>query len=134
MYYHLEEATIINIYAASIKYYQQENNYRGAWLELNSQYAVDDIWKVEINIKYNWLHTSFFWGRNNVTLEKFIAQHWNAYASIQKFAEHVAFQLPNKHKWVTYILHAILCKYSLLLLSMALMRNDAEDNGKMNDF
>ena len=36
-------------------------------------------------------------GQSNFSLEKFIAQHCNAFVSMQACAEHIQYQLPNGH-------------------------------------
>jgi hypothetical protein len=48
-------------------------------------------------------------GQSNFTLERFIAQHRNAFVSMQVAAEHVTYQLPNEHSRVGYLLDAIQC-------------------------
>jgi predicted RNA-binding protein YlxR (DUF448 family) len=95
VYYTIEEATRTTSYAASIKPYQRAKNGRGAWLALKAQYAGNDKWQAEIKIKDDLLHTRVWKGQSNFSLEKSIAQHRNAYVSMQQCADHVAFQLPN---------------------------------------
>ena len=68
------------------------------------------------------------------TLEKFIAQHRNAFVSMSQCAAHVNFQLPNENTRVRYLLNAIECNYAPLQAAMALVRNDIAPTGKMNDF
>jgi hypothetical protein len=53
---------------------------------------------------------------------------------MQQCAEHVAFQLPNEHTRVTYLLDGIQCNDAPLQAAMALVRNDTDPTGKMNDF
>ena len=48
-------------------------------------------------------------GQSNFSLEKFIAQHRNAFISMEQCAEHVAFQLPNERTRVAYLLDGIQC-------------------------
>jgi hypothetical protein len=134
VYYYLEEATRTTSYAASIKPYQRAKNGRGAWLALKAQYAGNDKWQAEIKLKDDLLHTRVWKGQSNFSLEKFIAQHRNAYVSMQQCAEHVAFQLPNEHTRVTYLLDGIQCNDAPLQAAMALVRNDTDPTGKMNDF
>ena len=134
VYYHLEEATRTSSYAALIKPYQQAKNGRGAWLALKAQYAGNNMWHAEIKLKDDLLHTQEWKGKSNFSLEKFIAQHRNAFVSMQQCAEHVAFQLPNKHTRVTYLLDAIHCNDAPLQAEMELVRNDTGPAGKMNDF
>ena len=134
VYYNLEEATRTTSYTASIKPYQRAKNGRGAWLALKAQYAGNDKWQAEIKIKDDLLHTRVWKGQSNFSLEKFIAQHRNAYVSMQQCADHVAFQLPNEHTRVTYLLDAIQCNDAPLQAVMALVRNDTAPGGKMNDF
>lgn len=49
-------------------------------------------------------------------------------------ATHVNYQLPNENTRVTYLLDAIDCADAPLQAAMALVRNDTEPHGKMNDF
>jgi hypothetical protein len=53
---------------------------------------------------------------------------------MQHCADHDAFQLPNKLTRVTYLLDAIQCNDAPLQAAIALVRNDTEPGGKMNDF
>jgi hypothetical protein len=67
-------------------------------------------------------------------LEKFIAQHRNAFVSMTQCADHVPHQLPNERTRVTYLLDAIKCSDASLQAKMALVQSDDAANGKMNDF
>jgi hypothetical protein len=89
VYYKLEEATRATSYTASIKPYQGTNNGRGAWLALSNQYAGGDKWEAEINRHEQLLHTRIWKGQSKFTLERFIAQHRNAYVSMQAASNHV---------------------------------------------
>jgi hypothetical protein len=79
VYYKLEEATRTTSYAASIKPFQRTKNGRAAWLALTGQYAGPDKWEAEIKHQEQLLHTRVWKGQGNFTLEKFIAQHHNAF-------------------------------------------------------
>ena len=73
-------------YAASIKPYQKTKNERDAWLALSSQYAGKDKWEAEIKRYEQLLHTRMWKGQSNFALERFIAQHRNAFVSMQQAA------------------------------------------------
>ena len=88
VYFHLKEATRGTTYAASIKPYQQHKDGRGMWMVLMNQYAGDDKWKAEIKKQDDLLHTSIWKGQSSFLQEGFIAQHRNAYVSMQQCAEH----------------------------------------------
>ena len=103
-------------------------------MALKSQYAGDDKWESEIKIQDELLHTRVWKGQNNFSLEKFIAQHRNAFISMEQCAEHVAFQLPNERTRVAYLLDGIQCNDAPLQAAMALVRNDTGPTGKMSDF
>jgi hypothetical protein len=79
VYYKLEEATRATSYAASIKPYQRTKNGREAWLALSDQYAGKDKWEAEIKRHEQLLHTREWKGQSNFTLERFMAQHRNAF-------------------------------------------------------
>jgi hypothetical protein len=90
--YKLEEATRATMYAASIKPFQRTKNKRNAWLALSNQHAGNDKWEAEIKRHEQLLHTREWKGQSNFNLERFIAQHRNAYVSMQAAAKHVTCQ------------------------------------------
>jgi hypothetical protein len=134
VYYKLEEATRVTSYAASIKPYQQTKDGRGAWLALSKQYAGRDKGEAEINRHEQLLHTRIWKGQSNFTLEGFIAQHQSAYVSMQAAANHVMYQLPNKHSRVGYLLTAIQCSDTGLQAAMASIKTDQTPLGLQNNF
>ena len=134
VYYKLEEATRATSYAASIKLYQRTKNGREAWLALSSQYAGKDKWEAEIKCHEQLLHTRMWKGQSNFTLERFIAQHRNAFVSMQAAAKHVTYQLPNEHSQVGYLLDAIQCNDAGLQAVMASAKTYQAINGLRNDF
>ena len=60
-------------------------------------------------------------GQSNFPLQGFIAQHRNAFISMQQCAEHIAYQLPNEHTRVGYLLEGIQCPHLGLQAAMASM-------------
>jgi hypothetical protein len=50
------------------------------------------------------LHNRQWKGQSNFSLEKFMAQHHNAFVSMCQCAEHVTFQLPNERTMVFCLL------------------------------
>jgi hypothetical protein len=134
VYYKLEEATRATSYAASIKPYQRTKNGREAWLALSNQYAGRDKWEAEIKRHEQLLHTRLWKGQSNFTLERFIAQHRNAFVSMQAAAEHVTYQLPNEHSRVGYLIDAIQCNDAGLQAAMASVKTDQAVTGMRNDF
>ena len=134
VYYKLEEATRATSYAASIKPFQRTKNGRDAWLALSNQYAGKDKWEAEIKRHEQLLHTRQWKGQSNFSLDRFIAQHRNAFVSMQAAAEHVTFQLPNEHSRVGYLLDAIQCNDAGLQAAMASIKTDQTVNGMRNVF
>ena len=135
IYYALEEATRSTSYAASIKPFQRSKDGRGAYLAIRAQYAGRDKWETEIKRQDNLLHTRVWKGQGNFSLERFVAQHRNAYVSMTQCAQHVAFQLPNQHTRVGYLLDAIQTSDAGLQAAMAQVNSDdANPNGKRNNF
>ena len=61
-------------------------------------------------------------------------QHRNAFVSMQQCAEHVSYQLPNKHTQVGYPLEGIQCPHAGLQAAMASVRMDNGVDGMRNDF
>ena len=131
VYYKLEEATRATSYAASIKPYQRTKNGRDAWLVVSSQYAGNDKWEAEIKHHEQLLHTRMWKGQSNLTLERLIAQHRNAFVSMQAVAEHVTYQLQNEHSRVGCLLDAIQeCSNAGLQAAMASVKTDQSINSK----
>ena len=73
-------------------------------------------------------------GQSNFSLEKFIAQHRNAFVSMQACAEHIQYQLPNGHSRVGFLLDAIQTSDAGLRAAMASIRTDDGPDGMRNDF
>ena len=134
VYYHLEEATRGTSYAVSIKPFQRSKNGRGAWVALMNQYAGRDKWEAEIRRQDNLLHTWVWKGQSTFLLEGFIAQHQNAFVSMQQCTEHMEYQLPNSHTRVSYLLDSIQCSDTGLQAAMASVRTDDGPQGMRNDF
>jgi hypothetical protein len=134
VYYHLEEATRGTPYAATLKPYQRRKDGRNALLSIRSQYAGKDKWDAEIKRQDDLIHTRKWKGQNNFSLEKFIAQHRNAFVSMQQCAEHVSFQLPNELTRVGYLIDAIESSDAGLQAAMAQIATDDGPNGKRNNF
>ena len=134
VYFHLEEATRGTSYAASIKPFQKVKDGRGAWKALTSQYAGKDKWEAEIKRQEQLLHTRIWKGQSNFSLENFISQHRNAYVSMQASAEHVQYQLPNKHSRVGFLLKAIQCSDPGLQAAMASIKTDNGPEGIRDNF
>ena len=119
VYYALEEVTRSTSYAASMKPFQRTKNGRGALQALTNQYAGNDKWEAEIRKQDDLLHTRVWKGQSNFPLEGFIAQHRNAFVSMQQCAEHIAYQLPNELTRVGYLLEGIQCSDPGLQAAMA---------------
>ena len=134
VYYALEEATHSTSYAASIKPFQRTKNGCGALQALTNQYAGNDKWEAEIRKQDDLLHTRVWKGQSNFPLEGFIAQHRNAFVSMQQCAEHIAYQLPNKLTRVRYLLEGIQYSDPGLQAAMASMLTDDGVNGLRSDF
>jgi hypothetical protein len=107
VYYKLEEATRGTSFAASIKPFQRTKNGRGAYNAIISQFAGEDKWEGEIKAKEALLHGIKWKGQSNYSLERHCASHRAAYISLVACAEHVAYQLPNEHSRVGYLLDGI---------------------------
>ena len=134
VYYALEEATCSTSYAASIKPFQRSKNGHSARLALTNQYAGNDKWEAEIRKQDDLLHTHVWKGQSNFPLEGFIAQHRNAFISMQQCAKHIAYQLPNELTRVGYLVEGIQCPDPGLQAAMASMRTDDGTNGMRSDF
>ena len=67
---------------------------RHGWQSLGSM--LEDKW-AEIKRQEQLLHKCVWKGQSNFSLEKFIAQHCNAFVLMQACAKHIQYQLPNGH-------------------------------------
>ena len=99
-----------------------------------NQYAGRDKWEVEIKCQDDLLHKQVWKGQSTFPLEGFIAQHRNAFMSMQQCAEHVEYQLPNSHTRVSYLLDCIQCSDAGLQAAMASIRTDDGPQLMRNDF
>ena len=121
-------------YAASIKPFQQRKDGHGAWTAITMQYMGKDKWESEIRQQDDLLHTWQWKGQSNFPLEGFITQHWNAFVSMQQCADHVEYQLLNKHTQVGYLLEGIVCPDASLQAAMTSIWTDDGVDGMHNYF
>ena len=142
VYYKLEEATRGTQYAATIKPFQRRRSGREAFESIQNQYAGVDKWEIELKKQDAILHTRKWRGQGNYTLEKFCQHHRNAFVTMQQCSQYVAYQLPNEHTRVGFLLDAIECNEAPLQAAMANIEDDTEIGGtptnpipgKRNDF
>ena len=99
-----------------------------------NQYAGQDKWAAEIKHQDDLLHTWVWKGQSAFPLEEFIAQHRNAFVSMQQCAEHVEYQLSNSLTQVSYLLDGIQCSHAGLQVAMASVRTDDGPQGMRNNF
>ena len=98
------------------------------------QYMGKDKWESEIKWQDDLLHTRQWKGQSNFPFEGFIAQHQNAFVSMQQCANHVEYQLLNEHTWVGYLLEGIVCPDVSLQAAMASIQTDDRADGMRNNF
>ena len=132
--HYLEEATRGTSYAALIRPFQRHRDCEAAWKALTSPYAGKDKWEAEIKKQEQLLHTRIWKGQSNFLLEHFISQHRNAYVSMSACAEHVQYQLPNKHSRVGFLIDVIQCADAGLQAAMGSVKMDNGPNGLRNNF
>lgn len=134
VYGKLEEATRGTSYAPSIRPFQRTRNGRGAYLALVTQYAGEDKWTMEIQKHDSFLRTVKWTGTGNFTLERFVAQHRQAYAQLEQASQRVPHQLPLANTRVDLLLQAIDNQDARLQAAMAKVRTDTDPNGPRFDF
>lgn len=134
VYYVVKEALRGTSYLASIKPHQRAKNRRGAYQSIVNQYAGADKWQAELKKQEEIVYNRIWKGQSNFTLDKFVTQHQNAYIMMEECSLHVPFQLPNQFIQVTHLLDNIQCDNAPLQASMALVQNNMDPNGKMNNF
>jgi hypothetical protein len=97
---------------------------------LSSQHASNDKWEAKIKHQEQLLHARQQKEQSNFTLKRFVAQHCNAFVSMQAAAEHVTCQLPNKRSQVGYLLGAFQwCNDAGSHSAMASIKTAHPDNG-----
>ena len=99
-----------------------------------NQYAGQDKWEAEIKHQDDLLHTRVWKGQSTFPLEEFIAQHRNAFMSMQQCAEHVEYQLPNSLTQVSYLLDGIQCSDAGLQVAVVSVRTDDGPQRMRNNF
>eukprot|EP00957_Ditylum_brightwellii_P001602 125128-Ditylum_brightwellii.AAC.1 len=73
-------------------------------------------------------------GQSNFSLEKFFAQHCNAYVLMQLCAEHVTYQLPDEFSRAGYLLDVIQCNDAELQAGIANVKKYTAPDGMRNLF
>jgi hypothetical protein len=72
----------------------------------------------------NLLHTRKWKGQSNYLLERHTQHHRNAYVSMTACAQHVAYQLPNEHTRVGYLIDSIENNDAGLQAALGAIRNN----------
>jgi hypothetical protein len=134
LYFKLEEATRGTEYAASIRPYQRRKNGRDAFFAIISQFAGPDKWQAELTKQDNLLHERKWTGQSNFPLEKFVGLHRHAFVTLEEASRHVAFQLPNEHTRVGYLLDGIQNSDPALQAAMSRVKTDATADGLRYNF
>ena len=135
VYHFLEEATRGTQYSSSLKTFQRSKNGREAYLAIISQHAGADKWERELKAQESFLTSRIWKGNTNFSLERFIEQHRSAFISMEQCSQHVAFQLPNEHTRVRYLIDNIQCNDAELQASLAAIRMDTTGpDAKRNNF
>lgn len=134
VYFLLEESLRGSTYAPSLKPYQNNKDGRSAMKSVVTQYAGIDKWQAELVRQDEFIHNRRWKGQNNFSLEKFIAQHRNAFVSMTQCSLYVQYQLPNEYTRVGYLLNAIQTSDPKLQAALAVVDGDTDDGGKRNDF
>ena len=134
VYFRLEEALRGTSFVASIKPFQRARNGRDAFFAVRNQYAGEDKWQAELKKQEDIVHSRIWKGQGQYTLDRYVAQHCNAFVMMQECSTHVPYQLPNEFTRVTHLFDNIQCNDASLQAAMALVRNDKDLTGKMNNF
>jgi len=134
VYFFLEEALRGTSYAPSLSPFQRRKDGRSAFSSVKGQYAGMDKWQAELKKQDEFIHNRRWKGQNNFSLEKFIAQHRNAFVSMTQCADHVEFQLPNEYTRVGYLLSGIETSDPKLQAAIAVVESDSNADGKRHNF
>ena len=127
-YYKIKEVTGGTSYADLIKPFQRSKDVRGAWMSPASQYAGEDKWEMETNNMDFLLNMRKFNGQSNYLLERHTQKHINSYISMTDCAQHVAYQLPNEHTIVGYLIDFIENDNAGLQVALGEISNDKGPN------
>jgi len=128
----IQKAVLGTQYSASVEPFKKAKDGRAAYEALNRQHAGEAVWKSHLKKAEAVLHLSKWKGQtSSYSLEKFVANHRDAYLQLEKCSGHVQYQLPNANTRVTYVLDGIECSDPGLQAVMAMLRSNVE---QMNDF
>lgn len=128
----LEEAARGAQCAATIKPFQRAHNGRKSFLSLEKQFAGVYKWELELK-KQDSIHHNRKWrGKGNNALQRFCQYLCNAYAQMASCSQHVAYQLPNEHTYVGYLLDVIECNSPPLQAAIANIEDDKGDGTPVN--
>ena len=131
VYSMLEEATRGGVYASTVKPYNRTKDGRAAWNAMVSSHAGTDKWEQLQKDKMKFIMNTKWTGKT-YSLEKFCGLHRSAYVQMQEAALHVAFQLPNEHSRVGYLIDNISNSDPDLRAAIASIRIDTA--GMRNNF
>ena len=137
VYFELEKALRRTSYLASIKPFQRGRNGRDTFFAIHNQYAGEDKGHTELKKQEYIVHNRVLKGQGQFTLDRFVAQHRNAFIMMKEFAHHVPYQVPKVFTRVTHLLDYTQCRNASLQAAMELFRNNKGtvlNPGKANHF
>ena len=130
----LELATRGTKYAASIAPFKRTKNGRESFLTLKAQHAGPAMWDAQQRTDFDFLLNRKFTDGGTVTLERFIAQHRNAFTSLQRCSENVSVQVPEERMRVGYLIENIICADPDVKAALAAIKLDDSPTGLRNNF
>lgn len=130
----IEEAVRGTKFHASIAPFRRAKDGRGAYMALKEQHAGKAMWDKEAKLNMDFLLNRKFTGGTAITLERFMAQHRQAYVSLQKCAEHIQLEVPNERTRVGYLLENIEVSDPEVRAAISSIKLDDNAGGLRNDF
>ena len=127
-------ATLGTQYAATIAPFKRAKNGRAALLALKAQFAGPAFWDSQVAACSTFMMNTVWRGTTSFTLHSFLAKHRASFNTMQRCAEHVSVELPNKRTRVGYLLDNVDCNNKDVTTALSHICLDNGPNGMRGDF
>jgi hypothetical protein len=130
----IEEAMRGSKFAASIAPFKRAKNGRAAYMALKEQHAGRAMWDEEARKCKDFLLNRKFTGGTSTTLDRFMAQHRQAFVTMQRCAENIQVELPNERTRVGYLIDNIEVSDAEVRAAISSIKLDDSPTGLREDF
>ena len=132
---HLVTATLGTIYATTLSPFKRSKDSCRAMIATKAQFAGTANWDEEAKKMNDMMMNRKFTGRGNKTLHSFAGQHRASFHSLQRYADHIALEVPNERTRIGYLLdNSKECPEKYVTVAIAAIWLDNSAGSMRNDF